>query len=85
MMLWLMLNKYYITKTIFESLKDTIVNIGHLTNLNPFHINQNQYQDSIDELMEAVSIKKEQKDQKFFKLFNTTHKHAKFEIQVRHG
>eukprot|EP00957_Ditylum_brightwellii_P202995 15332761-Ditylum_brightwellii.AAC.1 len=65
MMSWLMLNKYYMTKTIFKSLKDTIVNIGHLTNLNLFHINQNQYQDNINELMEAVLIKKEQKDQKF--------------------
>eukprot|EP00957_Ditylum_brightwellii_P073018 5548958-Ditylum_brightwellii.AAC.1 len=35
--------------------------------------------------MEAILIKKEQKDQKFFKLFNTTHEHAKFEIQLRHS
>eukprot|EP00957_Ditylum_brightwellii_P092919 7074965-Ditylum_brightwellii.AAC.1 len=36
MMLWSMMNKYYMTKTIFKRLKDTIVNIGHLTDQNPF-------------------------------------------------
>eukprot|EP00957_Ditylum_brightwellii_P056656 4294114-Ditylum_brightwellii.AAC.1 len=68
MMPWSMMNKYYMTKMIFKSSKDTIVNIGHLMNLNPFYIDKNQYKDSINKLMEAVSIKKEQKDQKFFKL-----------------
>eukprot|EP00957_Ditylum_brightwellii_P180176 13724445-Ditylum_brightwellii.AAC.1 len=58
MMLQLMVNIYYMTKTIFKSSKDTIINIGHLTNLNPFYIDQNQYQDSINELMGAVLIKK---------------------------
>eukprot|EP00957_Ditylum_brightwellii_P184507 14053379-Ditylum_brightwellii.AAC.1 len=55
-LLWLMQNKYYMTKTIFKSSKDTIVQIGHLTNLNLFCVDRNQYQETINELMEAVSI-----------------------------
>eukprot|EP00957_Ditylum_brightwellii_P210521 15365069-Ditylum_brightwellii.AAC.1 len=31
--------EYYMTKTIFKNSKDTIVNIGHETKLNPFCIN----------------------------------------------
>eukprot|EP00957_Ditylum_brightwellii_P140842 10728401-Ditylum_brightwellii.AAC.1 len=35
--------------------------------------------------MEAVSIEQVQKDPKFFELFNTNQKHAKFEIQLCPG
>ena len=37
---WLKMNKYYMNKTIFKSSKDTVVCIGHLTNINPFQIDR---------------------------------------------
>eukprot|EP00957_Ditylum_brightwellii_P179853 13701054-Ditylum_brightwellii.AAC.1 len=85
MMSWLIPNRYYMTKTIFKSSKDTIVQIGHLTNLNPFWIDHNQYQETINVLMEVVAIECIGKDQHFFELYNTTKDHAKYKIQLHPG
>eukprot|EP00957_Ditylum_brightwellii_P070901 5388188-Ditylum_brightwellii.AAC.1 len=70
-------------KTIFKSLKDDAVCIGHLTHLNPLCINLAQYQDDINELMEALADKKELKDDKFYGKHNTTKEFAKFQIHLR--
>eukprot|EP00957_Ditylum_brightwellii_P097871 7453927-Ditylum_brightwellii.AAC.1 len=54
----LLINKYYMNKTIFKSSKDTTVCIRHITNINPFQINCTQYQESINLLMEGSAQEK---------------------------
>eukprot|EP00957_Ditylum_brightwellii_P111994 8540709-Ditylum_brightwellii.AAC.1 len=82
---WLQLNKLFMTKTIFNSSKDNAVCIGHLTHLNPIWFDGAQYQDDINELMEALADKEEQKDSKFYGKHNTTKEFAKFQIHLRTG
>eukprot|EP00957_Ditylum_brightwellii_P182267 13886017-Ditylum_brightwellii.AAC.1 len=82
---WLQLNKLFMTKTIFKSLKDNTVCISYLTHLNPIHIDRAQYQDDINALMEALADEKEQKDLKFYRKHNTTKEFAKFQIHLRAG
>eukprot|EP00957_Ditylum_brightwellii_P104830 7990399-Ditylum_brightwellii.AAC.1 len=78
-------NKVFVAKTIFKSSKDNAVCIGHLTHLNPIHINRAQYQDDINELMEALAEEKEQKDDKFYSKYSTTKEFTKFQIHLRTG
>eukprot|EP00957_Ditylum_brightwellii_P048332 3668086-Ditylum_brightwellii.AAC.1 len=85
MMPWLIPNRYYMAKMIFKSSKDAIVQISHLTNLNPFQTDCIQYQEMINGLIEAVAINYVKKDPKFFELYNTTKDHVKFDIQLRPG
>eukprot|EP00957_Ditylum_brightwellii_P079805 6069339-Ditylum_brightwellii.AAC.1 len=73
------------TKTTFKSSKDNAVCIGHLTHLNPIRIDCAQYQDDINELMEALADEKEQKNSKFYGKHNTTKEFAKFQIHLRTG
>eukprot|EP00957_Ditylum_brightwellii_P055186 4183441-Ditylum_brightwellii.AAC.1 len=70
---------------IFKSSKDNTVCIGHLTHLNPICIDCAQYQDDINELMEALTDKKEQKDANFYRKHNTTKEFTKFQIHLRSG
>eukprot|EP00957_Ditylum_brightwellii_P028583 2159937-Ditylum_brightwellii.AAC.1 len=72
-------------KMIFKSSKDNAVCTGHLTHLNLICIDCAQYQDDINELMEALAYKKEQKDAKFYKKHNTIKEFAKFQIHLRTG
>ena len=61
---WLQLNKIYMTKTIFKSSKENVVCIGHLTNINPQRIDRTQYQDQINELLDAIADKNMRKIQR---------------------
>eukprot|EP00957_Ditylum_brightwellii_P165030 12564442-Ditylum_brightwellii.AAC.1 len=80
---WLKMNKYFMNKTIFKSSKDTNVCIGNLTNLNPFQINQTQYQESINLLMEGAAQEKVALNAKYLKTFNMTAEIAKYDVQLR--
>eukprot|EP00957_Ditylum_brightwellii_P081796 6222815-Ditylum_brightwellii.AAC.1 len=73
------------TKTIFKSLKNNAVCISHLTHLNLICIDHAQYQDDINELMEALVDEKEQKDAIIYRKHNTTKEFAKFQIHLRTG
>eukprot|EP00957_Ditylum_brightwellii_P134819 10279035-Ditylum_brightwellii.AAC.1 len=66
---WLQLNKIFMMKMIFKSLKD----------------NAAQYQDNINELMEALADEKELKDNKFYDKHNTAKECAKFQIHLCTG
>eukprot|EP00957_Ditylum_brightwellii_P112513 8577532-Ditylum_brightwellii.AAC.1 len=82
---WLQMNKFFTHKSIFKSLKDTAVCIGHLANISPFWISRTQYQEHINLLLEATVQEKVEKDAKYYKLFNTAVGHAKFDIQLYLG
>eukprot|EP00957_Ditylum_brightwellii_P204739 15340646-Ditylum_brightwellii.AAC.1 len=77
------MNKFFRNTIIFKSLKDTMVCIGHLTNINPFQISRMQYQEHINLLMEVTVQEKVGKDAIYCKLFNMTVEHAKFDIQLQ--
>eukprot|EP00957_Ditylum_brightwellii_P018511 1392240-Ditylum_brightwellii.AAC.1 len=80
---WFQLNKLFMTKTIFKSLKDNAMCIGHHTHLNLIWIDRVQYQDNINELMEALADKQEQKDSKLYGKHNTPKEFAKCQIHLR--
>ena len=43
-----------------------MVCIGHLTNIDPQRIDRTQYQDQINELLDAIADKKNKKDPTFY-------------------
>eukprot|EP00957_Ditylum_brightwellii_P195611 14905050-Ditylum_brightwellii.AAC.1 len=79
---WLQLNKMYMTKAIFESSKNNVVCIGHLLIINPLHIDCTQYQDQINELLDAIADKKHKKDLTFYKRHQTTSEYAKYHVHL---
>eukprot|EP00957_Ditylum_brightwellii_P195369 14885368-Ditylum_brightwellii.AAC.1 len=80
---WLQLNKMYMMKVIFKSSKDNVVCIGHLTTINHQRIDCTQYQDQINELLDAIADKKHEKDLTFYEMHHTTSKYAKHHIHLR--
>eukprot|EP00957_Ditylum_brightwellii_P130712 9971634-Ditylum_brightwellii.AAC.1 len=63
---------------IFKSSKDNVVCIGHLTNINLQRIDRTQYQDQINELLDAITDEKHKKDPTFYKMHQTTSKFARY-------
>eukprot|EP00957_Ditylum_brightwellii_P029301 2214814-Ditylum_brightwellii.AAC.1 len=78
-------NKIYMTKTIFKSSKENLVCIGHLTNINPKRIDRSQYQDQINELLDAIADEKRKKDPMFYKMHQTMNKFAKYHVHLCTG
>eukprot|EP00957_Ditylum_brightwellii_P138384 10547758-Ditylum_brightwellii.AAC.1 len=82
---WLQVNKMYMTKTIFKSSKDNVVCIGYLTNINPQRIDFTQYQDQINELLDAIADRKHEKDLMFYEMHQTMSEYAKYHVHLRTG
>eukprot|EP00957_Ditylum_brightwellii_P179510 13675500-Ditylum_brightwellii.AAC.1 len=62
---------------MFKSSKDNVVCLGHLTNINPQRIDRTQYQDQINELLDAIADKKHEKDPTFYRMHQTTSEFAR--------
>eukprot|EP00957_Ditylum_brightwellii_P064474 4893032-Ditylum_brightwellii.AAC.1 len=82
---WLQLNKIYMTETSFKSSKENVVCIGHLTNINPQRIDCIQYQDQINELLDAIADEKHAKDPTFYEMHQMTSEFAKYHVHLRTG
>eukprot|EP00957_Ditylum_brightwellii_P090763 6911931-Ditylum_brightwellii.AAC.1 len=63
---------------IFKRSKDNVVCIGHLTNINPQRVDHTQYQDQINELLDAIADEKHEKDLTFYKMHQMMSKFARY-------
>eukprot|EP00957_Ditylum_brightwellii_P075842 5764198-Ditylum_brightwellii.AAC.1 len=57
--------------------------LGHLTNINATRIDHAGCQDLTNNLLTGAVTEKSQNNATFFKKFNTTVSHAKYDVQVQ--